>query len=284
MPQDRHPETERKYVDLDKVIASKSKRLSRLMPWFIKSYLKRVIHQDDLNSFLSAYGHLEGLDFVAASVNFFQLEISATGLEHLSPKGRQLVVSNHPLGGLDGIALMHTVAQINKDIIFPVNDILLFLPNIHGIFIPINKHGKNTKNIRRFDEAFASDATILYFPAGLVSRKKKGQIRDLEWKKTFIQKAVQHKRNIIPTHIGGRNSNFFYTLANLRSMLGINSNIEMLFLVDEMYKQTRKTIPITFGEEIPYTVFDRKKKKDREWAAWVKEKTYATGSKSTPAK
>lgn len=276
MVQHLHQETGEKIIDLDRVIASKSQRLSRLLPGFIKSYLKRVIHQDEINSFLHRHGHLDGLDFVSSVVDFFQLDIKASGLDHIRGGERLLVVANHPLGGLDGIALMHTVGQVRGDIIFPVNDLLLFLPNLQGLFIPINKHGKNTENIRRFDEAFASDAIILYFPAGLVSRKQKGGIRDLEWKKTFIQKAVQHKRDIIPTYIGGRNSNFFYNLAKIRSKLGIKANIEMLYLVDEMYKQTRKTIPITFGERIPYTFFDRKKKKDKEWAALVKNKVYAT--------
>ena len=154
--------------------------------------------------------------------------------------GRYIIASNHPLGGLDGVALMQVMGRKRKDIVFPVNDILLYLPNLRELFIPINKHGSNNENVEIIQKTFESEKMILYFPAGLVSRKQKGGIMDLEWRKTFISKSKQYKRDIIPVHIDGRNSSFFYSLANLRKMLNIKANIEMLFLPDEMYKQKNK--------------------------------------------
>jgi putative hemolysin len=143
------------------------------------------------------------------------------------------------------------------------------------LFIPINKHGRNAENLALFDQTFASDKAILYFPAGLVSRKQPGGvIKDLEWKKTFISKAKKFQRDILPVYISGRNSNFFYNLANLRRKLGINANIEMLYLVDEMFRQRNKTIEVTFGEVIPYSGFD-KSRTDTQWASWLRDMVYS---------
>lgn len=279
MAQEIQQITDRKFIDLDKVIASKSEKLARSMPGFIMRYLKRIIHVDQINEFLYEHRNKYGLDFVNEVVNYFELNIPVTGWENLPDTGRYILVANHPLGGLDGMALMHKIGQKRKDFIFPVNDLLLFLPNVRNLFVPINKHGKNTENIQKYNEAFESDQLMLFFPAGLVSRKKGNKIRDLEWKKTFITKARKYDRDIIPVHIGGKNSNFFYNLANLRKTLGIKANIEMLYLPNEMFKQFKNTIPITIGKPIPVKQLDRKQKKDIEWAADIKQQVYALGNK-----
>jgi 1-acyl-sn-glycerol-3-phosphate acyltransferase len=206
--------------------------------------------------------------------------IKVTGMENLPETGRAIVASNHPLGGLDGVVLMHVVGRKRKDFLFPVNDLLLFLPPLKPLFIPINKHGSNQENLQILDDSFKSDKLILYFPAGLVSRKQNGKIEDLEWKKTFVSKAVKYKRDIIPTFIDGANSNFFYNLANLRKKLGLKANIEMLYLPDEMFKQFDKTIHITFGAPIPYETFD-KRHNYMGWANLVKKYVYSMGQGNT---
>jgi len=147
------------------------------------------------------------------------------------------------------------------------------------LFIPINKHGRNVDNIRIFDDTFASGVAILYFPAGMCSRKVKGKIVDPEWKKTFINRAKKFQRDVIPVYIRGRNSNFFYNLANWRVRLGIKANIEMLYLVDEMFKQKNKEILIRFGKPVPYQFFD-KTKKDAEWAEYMKNHVYSLSGQS----
>jgi len=262
------------FIDIERVITDKNPKLLRVLPKFLIDYLKRVIHQKDLNLAIYTNRHKFDLDFLNAVFNQFGAKITTEGITNIPRCGRYLIASNHPLGGLDGIALMCVVGKIRKDIVFPVNDILMNLPNINGLFIPVNKHGSNADNVSLFEETFASDKTLLYFPAGLCSRKQYGGISDLEWKKSFISKARKHERNIIPTHIDGRNSNFFYNLANMRKILGIKANIEMLYLVDEMYRQKNKHIHIVFGKPIPFQVFD-KRFSDAVWAEHVKAFVYS---------
>lgn len=262
-----------KFIDLEKVIAGKSERLLRLMPRFLLSYLKRVVHQDQLNDILNRHRTLYGHDFLEAIFKDFGVNIVVKGDENLLLTERFVVVSNHPLGGLDGMALMWAVGRKKPDIATPVNDFLMHLPNLKPLFIPVNKHGSNASNIAVFDETFASDKTVVYFPAGLCSRKIKGEILDLEWKKTFLSKARKSKRDILPVHISGKNSSFFYNLANLRKFLRIKANIEMLYLVDEMFGQKNKDIVITFGKPVPLEVFD-KRRNDRDWAALLRKHVY----------
>jgi len=262
-----------KKIDIEKVIASKNAKLLKYMPSFVLSYLKRIIHEDYINEFLHIHSDKYGLDFIQAALDTFEIKLKVEGIENVDPAKRLIVAANHPLGGMDGIALMNVVGKIRKDIQFPVNDILMNMPNLKELFVPINKHGSNMENARIIDKAFASNVLMLYFPAGLVSRKKKGIIKDLEWKKTFIRKARDYQRDIVPTYINGRNSNWFYGLSNWRMRFGIKANIEMLFLADEVMKQHGKEISIKFGKPIPYQSFDRSKK-DIEWAAEVKRIVY----------
>lgn len=261
-------------IDIEKVIHNKNPRLAKALPGFISRYLKKILHQTDINKSLEANKNVNGLDFVRNILKEFNAKINVAGLENLPETGRFIIASNHPLGGLDGLALMHVAGKVRKDIVFPVNDFLLNLPNLQNLFIPINKHGKNIENLDKLENAFNSDKLILYFPAGLCSRKTKGQICDLEWKKTFITKAIKYNRDIIPVYIDAENSKFFYRLANFRKAIGIKSNIEMLYLVDEMYKQYNKNINIILGEKISVSEFT-KEKKNKEWAAYVKQKSYS---------
>lgn len=270
---------EESFLDLDNVIANRNPALRKIMPRFLLNYLKKVIHQDDLNEIIRTNKHLYGIEFLDACLKGFGVNIIYKGLENVSAEGRWIVASNHPLGGLDGMALMWVIGKIRKDIVFPVNDLLMNIPNLRELFIPINKHGSNAGNIRIIDDTFASDKAMLYFPAGLCSRKQKNGICDLEWKKSFIAKAKAYRRDIIPCFINGRNSDWFYNLARLRTLLGIKSNIEMLYLVDEMFKQRDKEIVITFGKPITYSIFD-KKKTDVAWAQKLKNHVYSLKNNS----
>jgi putative hemolysin len=267
-----------KFIDIEKVIASKNEKLLKWLPSFVISYLKRIIHQDMLNDFLYRNREFYGLDFIEKILEEFGVEVSWEGEENIDKNKRFIIAANHPLGGMDGIALMQVAGKIRKDILFPVNDILMNLPNLQELFIPINKHGSNMENARIIDQAFESDVMMLYFPAGLVSRRRAGVVKDLEWKKTFIRKARSYKRDIIPTFINGKNSGWFYGLANFRKTFRIGANLEMLYLVDEMVKQKGKKIHIKFGEPIAHTSLDRTKK-DPEWASEIKTIVYQMNDK-----
>ena len=265
------------FLDLEKIIGGKSPHLLKIMPRFLISDLKRVIHQTELNKDIWENRNDFGVDFATNILASFGAIVTSPGLSNLPGEGRQVLVSNHPLGGLEGMALMSETGKARRDILFPVNDLLLYLPNLRELFIPVNKHGSNAENIRIFNEAFASDNLILYFPAGLVSRKNKGIIKDLEWKKTFLTRAQKFNRDIIPTHISGKNTNFFYNLAKWRKRLKIKANIEMLYLVDEMYKQKDQTVHITFGQPVPIGFFD-KQHTAAQWAQLLREYVYALGA------
>ena len=261
-------------IDVDRILRSKNPAIAKAVPRFIINYLKRIVHQDDLNNFLRIYGHLKDSELIAAGLNHFEIKYNVSGTENIPEKGRYIFVSNHPLGGLDGLVFIYELSKHFPDIKFPVNDILTNIENLSGIFLPVNKHGAQDREaVRKLEEVYASGSQILYYPAGLCSRKKKGVISDLKWHKSFISKSVQYKRDIIPAYFSGRNSNFFYNLSNLRNFLGIKANIEMLYLVDELFKQKGKAIDIVFGKRIQWQTFD-KSKTAPEWAEWVKGKSY----------
>ena len=263
-----------KMIDLEKVIASKNPKLLKRIPGFVLRYLKRIIHVDEINDFMWRHRNDIGFDFVDAIIRDFKVDVEIAGLENIPKQGKQFLASNHPLGGLDGIALIWAAHKVRDDVKFPVNDLLMNIPQLKPLFIPINKHGKNTDNIRILEENFAKEQLLLYFPAGLVSRKQKGKIQDLEWKHTFINKARQHRRDVIPVFIEARNSHFFYNLAWLRKTLGIKANIEMLYLVNEVYKFVGGKIKIYIGKPVPYQAFT-KEKRPKEWAEWMKKKVYS---------
>lgn len=261
-------------INVEDVIRSKSPSLAKAIPGFIINYIKRIVHQNDINLILRNFGHLKDLEFISPTLEFMGIKYKVFGSENLPSSGRYFFVSNHPLGGLDGLVFMNELGKHYRNIKFPVNDILMNLENLSGIFLPVNKHGGQAKNaIRQLEETYASDSQILYFPFGLCSRKKDGKIQDLVWHKSFITKAVQHKRDVVPAFFSGRNSNFFYNLSNLRKSLGIKANIEMLYLPDEMFRQKEKEIILVFGKPIPWQTFDSSKL-PAEWAEWVKSKSY----------
>jgi putative hemolysin len=237
------------------------------------------VHEDELNYFVSHYADKQGVDFLEAVLGEMKVNIVTEGYTGWIESRRTLFVANHPLGGLDGMAFMLVVGKKLKDIVFPVNDLLMHIPNLQQLFVPVNKHGRNSHLVKAFDDTFASDKSVLYFPAGLCSRKTEGKIIDLDWKKTVVVKARNYQRNIVPVYIEGRNSDFFYNLANLRSRLGIKANLEMLFLADEMFRQKDKTIRLTFGNPISFKTFDTRFT-DTAWAAKLKKHVYAIGKNS----
>lgn len=266
-------------IDIERVIKDKNPRLLKILPGFIVRYLKKIIHQDELNAFLAEYGHLEGLPFIRAALEMLEIKYTVIGKENIPKNGRFIFVSNHPLGGLDGLVFIQEVGSVFPEIRFPVNDLLLNIKNLNRIFLPVNKHGSQSRQAARaIEDAYASEAQILNFPAGLCSRKQSGTIVDIDWRKHFISKAVHYQRDIIPVFFSGRNSGFFYNLANLRVKLGIRANIEMIYLPHEMFKQKGRKLTLIFGEPIPHTTFD-KSKTPAQWASWVKKVVYELGEK-----
>ena len=272
------------FINVEEIIAAKNPKLLRVLPSFLIRYIKRIIHQDFVNNFIRKHGHKNSFEFADAIIDDFGPIVSFSGLENIPEKEGAIIASNHPLGGLDAIALIQTVGKKRRDIKFIVNDILLNLKNFENEFIGVNKHGKNASStLDLIDKQYNSDQLVLIFPAGLVSRKQEhGNIRDLEWKKSFITKAKKFNKPIIPVHISGNNSNFFYNLSKIRNAIGVKANIEMLYLMDEMYHQRGKKIHITFGKPIAPSLFDNSKS-DFQWAQQLKSFIYQNKSKLTTA-
>ncbi|GAB4206057.1 MAG: 1-acyl-sn-glycerol-3-phosphate acyltransferase [Bacteroidia bacterium] len=271
--------TPEKYIDVEKVLKEKAPKFYKILPNFFISKIKDILHEEEINAVMSKIGHLKGLDFNDAVLNYLDTKIKVYHSEYIPEKDKIIIAANHPLGGLDGMALIKAVSEKRKDIKFIVNDILLNLKNYSDIFVGVNKLGNTPKQaLLEVEKVFASDNAILFFPAGLVSRKQKikgkWQIQDLQWNKTFVQKAVQYQKPVIPAFIEGKNSNFFYNLAHWRKKLGIKGNIEMLFLPDEMFKQKHQTITIYFAPPISPELLD-KSKTFNEWANLIKQYVYS---------
>ena len=262
-------------IDIKQVLRQKAPSAARKIPGFMVDYLIRTVHQDELNEILRRYHDKDGVAFMQELIGYFDLNLELVNEENIPAEGRYIFASNHPLGGLDGICLSAIIGgRFDGKIRYLVNDLLLYLSNLRSIFVPINKHGaQGKKNAELIEKAYASDNQIITFPAGLCSRKQNGKIQDTEWKKSFIQKAVEYRRDIVPVFFEGRNSNFFYCLANMRKALGIKMNYEMIYLPDEMFKSKHKTYSIHFGKPIPWQTLDSSRK-PAEWAEWVKEIVY----------
>ncbi|MFA6402231.1 MAG: 1-acyl-sn-glycerol-3-phosphate acyltransferase [Salinivirgaceae bacterium] len=263
-----------KKIELEALIKSKNPALLKVIPRFVLKKLKRILHLDEVNTILQENYKEDPYTFIEKGLAMFGAKIVVEGTGNLPDKKRLLFVANHPLGGLDGLVFMKTIHDIYGDLRFPVNDFLLNLPSLKQIFLPINKHGAHSRDsFQAIDQAYRSELPILYFPAGLCSRKIKGKIVDLEWKRSVVTSAIKHQRDVVPVFIQGRNSNFFYNLANLRKTLRIKGNIEMLYLVDEMFNQKGQQIVIRFGKPIPWETFNNTKS-TTEWTDFVRQKTY----------
>ncbi len=264
-----------KTVDVDDILRGKMGPKAKYVP---KGWLKRIVHQDEVNRFLWESRGKTGVDWLEECVRYLDMTLEIEGKENLPDKndGRLYTfVSNHPLGGVDGVALGSVIGRhYDGRFRYLVNDILMNLPGLAPVCIPINKTGKQSRDFPAMVEAgFQSDNHMLMFPAGICSRKINGQVHDIPWKKTFITKSVQYQRDIVPIHFGGQNSEFFYKLANFSDKYVKKVNIAMLFLVDEMYKNVHKTFRVAIGKPIPWQTFD-KSKTPMEWAKFVEDSVY----------
>lgn len=272
--------TTEKYIDLEEIIKRKNEKLYKWLPRFALRYIKRIVHEKDINTVMRRVGHLHGLEFVNAAMNELGTKVLVKGHENLPKTGGCIVAANHPLGGLDGVALMKAVGEVRDDMKFLVNDVLLSVKNFQPLFLPVNKFGSNARQaLKMIDDAYGSDEVTLVFPAGLVSRKLPDGVTDLRWQKSFIAKSIAHKKDIIPTYVKGNNSNFFYNLSRLRTKLGIKANLEMFYLADELFKQKGQTITIQFGKPISYETFDKSQSQE-EWATYVRTKVYEMASQN----
>ena len=261
-------------IDIEKIFRGKNPRLARMIPGFIFRWIKKTLHQDEINGFLQNETATTGVAFACNILQAFGVHHDSDGHEHLPAEGGAIVAANHPLGGMDGMILLCQTARIRQDITFIVNDVLLNLPQFNDVFIGVNKIGtKGREQLKKIEEMYASDRLVLIFPAGLCSRKVRGVIQDLTWNKAFISRAIKYQKPVIPVHVTGKNSNWFYNLANFRKRIGLKANLEMFYLPDEMFKQKNKKIHVRYGRPIPWTTFDNRYSQ-HEWAQLLRSYVY----------
>lgn len=267
-----------KTIDIDKVLESKLGAKMRWIPGFAVRWLKRIVHEDEVNRFLWESRDKTGTEWLEECVRYLGMTLRVEGMENLPSKddGRLYTfVSNHPLGGEDGVALGAIIGRhYDGRFRYLVNDLLLFLPGLRPVCIGINKTGRQSRNFPAMVEAgFQSDNHMLMFPAGLNSRMINGEIHDLPWKKTFISKSVEYHRDVVPIFFSGRNSYRFYRIARWQSRLHLKVNVAMLFLVDEMYRNVNHTFTVKIGKPIPWQTFDHSRT-PKEWAQYVEDMVY----------
>ena len=270
-------------IDIEKILKDKMGQKARYVPRFVTAWLRHIIHQDWLNIFLVSHSDVYGSEWLEGVLNYLDVKIKIKGLENLPAKddGKLYTfVSNHPLGGIDGVAIGAMIGKHYDDNFkYLVNDLLLNLPGLAPLCVGINKTGSNSRSFPQLvEDTFKEQQHVVMFPAGLCSRKIDGVIKDLPWKKTFVTKSIETGRDIVPIYFEGRNSNFFYNLANVCKKLGIKFNIAMLFLVDEMYKNQHNTYTITIGKPISIDSID-KKEKHATIAKHIQESVYKLNDK-----
>lgn len=262
-------------VDIEQIVRDRSPQFAKKIPRWVFRRAKRIIRQDEINSVLEKYGHLEGIAFIQAVLDEWGYDPQVKILGDIDPSKKYIFASNHPLGGLDGLILANEIEKRFGPVQIMVNDLLMHLEPIKSLFVPINKYGKQTSEyVRELDKMYASDAQVLLFPAGVCSRKTGGCVQDAKWKKNVITKAVQFQRDVVPVLFDATNTKRFYRVSSFRKAIGIKTNIEMVLLPGEMFRQPNKSMDIIFGEPIPFTTFSKEKRPD-EWAQWLREQVYA---------
>lgn len=244
-------------INVGDVLRQKLPRHYKFIPKFLVRWVERTICQDRLNELLDKIQDKRDAEFCRALMHELNISVKIKGEENLPSRDnrRVVIVSNHPLGGLDGIAYIDYISKVyGGKVNFIVNDILMVLKPLHGVFLPINKHGKQSRqSFRAIEEAFKGNDPIIIFPAGLVSRRSKdGGIADLKWQKMFVNKCIEHQRDVIPMFFGGENSPSFYNFAKRRKNLGIKFNIEMIYLPREMVNSENANYTITIGNTISW--------------------------------
>ena len=261
----------------------RSKAPNAHVPEFLIRYLERIAHVKQMNTFLRKYPDLRGYDFIRVVISE-ELGCSAAihGTENIPTDGRPVIfVSNHPLGGLDGMIIarmIHEARADKRELKVIVNELLMFMEPIADLWAPVNKTGRLTREqAEEQQRMWASETDVLTFPAGACSRLQRinghWTIQDLEWQKNFVQRAREYQRDVVPIYFEGHNSRFFYILAYIRKLLHIKLNIEMLYLVDEMYGAYGKHFTVHVLPPIPYSTFDTSKT-PKEWAQYVKSIIY----------
>ncbi|MBQ7443192.1 MAG: 1-acyl-sn-glycerol-3-phosphate acyltransferase [Bacteroidaceae bacterium] len=259
-------------VDLEQLIRQKAPDKARYIPQCAFALLRRLFHQDYCNEFLRR--DTKGVEFCFGVLDYIGVNINVEGFDNVpwDTEKPLVFVCNHPLGAIDGLALLGTLARQTQDHVkCIVRSELLEFDAIRQYCIPINKSGRQARDLpQQVDKAFNGSDHVMLFPAGICSREINGVVRDIPWRKFFVNKCRQWQRDIVPVHFIGQNSPRFYAIDRWTKRLHIKANIAQLFLADEMVRTSGKTFTMRFGKPIPYTTFDNTRQ-PQQWAQWVQQ-------------
>jgi len=261
-------------IDIDRIVRERAGSKARWIPRFVTRWLERFIHQDFINAYLVQ--DRVGVDFCEDGIKYLGVTLKVEGIENLPDDGRPATfVSNHPLGAIDGVTLGAIIGRhYDGRVKYLVNDLLMNLKGLAPLCIPINKLGAQSRNFpQQVEEVFKSDNHVIMFPAGLCSRLIDGEIHDIPWRKTFVQKSIKTQRDVVPIHFIGQNSPRFYRIARWCQRLHLKFNLAMAFLPDEMYRSRGNQYTVRIGKPIPYQTFDSSRNA-AQWALWVEDEVY----------
>lgn len=239
-------------IDVEKEIFSKFPKLkkNKIIRGSISKFAKAIIHQDEINKGLEEISHLSGFEFVDAVLDYFDFDykVSEKGLQNIPSTGRVVIVANHPLGGLDGLALLKMIGKVRQDVKIIANDFLQGFEALQPLMLKVdNFKSKQTKeSIAKIYETLNNEYAVIIFPCGEVSRMGPTGIKDKFWHKGFLNFAARTSSPILPIFINGKNSKTFYSVST------INKKLSTLLLSDEMFKQKGKSLEMNVGEIIPY--------------------------------
>lgn len=264
-----------KYLDLNKAIRESDSGLLKKLPGFVVSLLKRIIHEDEINTILNNLNTRKGVDFHNAVIEYMNLSVEIEGLENLPSDGRCFFIANHPFGVADGLILTKTVLDAYGDFRGIGNDAFRYIPNLTPYIAVVNAYGTTSRSyLEELEKLFAADIPVTHFPAGEVSRRYKGRIQDREWRKSVITRAVVHHRDIVPFYFHGANSRLFYSVFTVRKLLGIQLNLELALLPHEFFNKRNKKLKVTIGKPISWQEFDNRHS-HQEWADLLKNHVYS---------
>lgn len=267
-----------KFIDVAKIIKESDSKLLNKLPGFVIKLIAKIVLQDELNHILSKYSEDIGGNFLAKIIEEFNLKLEIEGEENLHHNGKCFFAANHPFGIIDGLVLTFIVNKKYGHLKAIANDAFLFVPQLRPLIAAVNVFGRSSKEyVKALDDTYNLEIPITHFPAGTVSRINNGKVQDSTWQKSFIKKAVESKRDIVPFYFYGRNSHLFYMVYMIRQWFGIKINIELLLLPREMFKKRNKIIKVKIGKSIPYQMFDNSSSV-LEWAQKVRSHVYELGN------
>ncbi|WP_144392010.1 GNAT family N-acyltransferase [Pleionea sediminis] len=246
----------------------------------VTGVLRYLLHEKEFREFEASYPHLDGLDFVESVLDYFNFSysISHRDRERIPAQGRVVIVSNHPIGSLDGLALIRLVSEIRGDVKIVANEMLMTLKPLHSVMLPVNNmNGKTPKqNFQAINEHLENEGAVIIFPAGEVSRMSFSGVKDGPWRSGFLAMASMAKAPVVPLFVDARNSIAFY----LASM--VYKPLATVLLVKEMMKQARKTVTVRVGNPIPFSNYDKLPTDKKETSKLFRKHLYRIAANKTP--